>query len=119
MYRCSLAIKSQSRFTSTRPLQLSSMPLPAISAAPGFTRYGSRHWSVVSQQSPCWIVIPSPSLSIVGSRAALELVLDEQVAAVTVTVNEQLAEFPDGSRATNVLVVAPRGNTDPDASPAV
>ena len=56
-------------------------------------------------------------MSIVGSRAALEL--DEQVAAVTVTVNEQLAEFLDGSRATNVLVVAPRGNTDPDASPAV
>ena len=34
---------------------------------------------------------------------------------MTVTVNEQLALFPDGSLATQVTVVVPLGNVEPDA----
>ena len=56
--------------------------------------------------------------------ALFVVILDGQVIAgasvsFTVTVNEHAVLFPDASVTTNVLVVTPNGNVDPDGNPTV
>jgi hypothetical protein len=58
---------------------------------------------------------PASLLTVIG---ALHVIVGACV-SFTVTVNEQVAVLPDASVTTNVLVVTPIGNTEPDASPTV
>ena len=58
---------------------------------------------------------PASLLTVIG---ALQVIVGSSV-SFTVTLKLQVAVLPLASVTTNVLVVVPIGNTDPDASPAV